>query len=84
MKTEENYVCPEIHEALIDANLELVKRLEECDNHLRKVLLGASKVSRPSYHDKPAFDRFQKWRDDCHKAEKWRSLSLDNTETNHE
>jgi hypothetical protein len=55
---------------------QLKKQLEECDNHLRKVLLGAAKVSRPSYHDKRAFDRFQKWRDDCHEAEKWRILSL--------
>ena len=58
----------------------LKKQLEECDNHLRKVLLGAAKVSRPSYQDKPSFDRFQGWRDDCLEAEKWRSLSLDNAE----
>ncbi|NQZ78610.1 MAG: hypothetical protein HRT61_21225 [Ekhidna sp.] len=34
MSTNENYVCPEMHEALIDANLELVKRLEDATNLL--------------------------------------------------
>jgi len=81
---KENYVCPELHEALIEANLELVNKLEECDHHLRQVLLGAAKVSRPSYNDKRAFDRFQKWRDDCQEAEKWRSLSSDNTAVSRE
>ena len=57
----------------------LKKQLAECDNHLRNVLIGASKVARPSYHDKAAFNRFMQWRNvDCQNAEKWRSFNLDN------
>ena len=64
--------------------LRLKTQLEECDEHLRKVLMGAAKITRPSYHDKPAFDRFQKWREDCLEAEKWRTFSFHNTEDRHD
>lgn len=60
--------------AIRDERDRLKVQLEECDAHLRRVLLGAAKVSRPSYNDKPAFDRFQNWRDECKQAEIWRSF----------
>ena len=60
--------------AIRDERDRLKVQLEECDAHLRRVLLGAAKVQRPSYNDKLAFDRFQNWRNECEQAEIWRSL----------